>query len=80
MQQLILYTRQGCHLCEDLLESALPLLRGKAEIQMIDIDQQDALRPQFDKRIPVLLDADRVIMEGQFDRKALIQWLVSRQV
>lgn len=67
----LLYSRPGCHLCEQLLEEALPLLRGRAEIQVVNIDQSSELRQRFDHRVPVLEFAGATICEGRLDPKAL---------
>lgn len=48
------YSREGCHLCEVMLEELLPLIRGRADIQMRDIDTVDEWREKYDIRIPVI--------------------------
>lgn len=78
--RLELYTRVGCHLCEQMLEAVLPLIRGKANLTLVDIDQDPDLRHRFDTRVPVLCAGESELMAGQFDRRALIQWLVNQQV
>ena len=67
-------TRPGCHLCED----ALPLVRREArragfEVQVVDIEDDDALLSEYVLRIPVLVGPDgAVIAEGAIaDRRAL---------
>ncbi|MEM7763260.1 MAG: glutaredoxin family protein [Pseudomonadota bacterium] len=77
---LELYTRVGCDLCEQMLEAVLPLIRGRAKLTLVDIDQDADLRQRFDTRLPVLCAGEDELMAGQFDRGALIQWLVSQQV
>ena len=48
------YSRKGCHLCEVMLEELLPLIRGRADIEMRDIDTRDEWRKKYDIRIPVI--------------------------
>jgi len=48
------YSREGCHLCEVMLEELLPLIRGRADIEMRDIDTVDEWREKYDIRIPVI--------------------------
>ena len=48
------YSREGCHLCEVMLEELLSLIRGRAEIEMRDIDAVDEWREKYDIRIPVI--------------------------
>ena len=51
---LIVYSRPGCHLCERLVEALLPLIRGRADLEIVDIDADEALRASYGERIPVL--------------------------
>ena len=48
------YSRKGCHLCEVMLEELLPLIRGRADIEMRDIDTVAEWREKYDIRIPVI--------------------------
>lgn len=51
-----LYTRSGCHLCEEMKE--IVRLVGKElrfELHEIDIDSSEDLRDRFGQEIPVLL-------------------------
>jgi predicted thioredoxin/glutaredoxin len=48
------YSREGCHLCEVMLEELLPLIRGRADIEMRDIDTVVEWREKYDIRIPVI--------------------------
>lgn len=53
----VLYlTREGCHLCEE----ALPVVRAEADragtaVEVRDIDDDEALRAQFDHDVPVII-------------------------
>ena len=35
---LNIYSRRGCHLCEVLIEELLPIIEGRAELYILDID------------------------------------------
>jgi predicted thioredoxin/glutaredoxin len=48
------YSRKGCHLCEVMLEELLPLIRGRADIEVRDIDTVIEWREKYDIRIPVI--------------------------
>jgi hypothetical protein len=48
------YSRKGCHLCEVMLDELLPLIRGRADIEMRDIDTVVEWREKYDIRIPVI--------------------------
>ena len=66
-----LYSRPGCHLCERLLEDMMPLVRGKADVEVVNIDEDSELRQRFDIRVPVLAFAGRTICEAQLDKTAV---------
>lgn len=62
------YTRQGCHLCED----AETLLREEGfEIDMIDVDANPELRELYDRCVPVVVIDGRERFRGRVDRKLL---------
>ncbi len=62
---LTLYTRPGCHLCDDAraqLERELagrPDLRDRVSIVEVDIDSDDRLLARYAETIPVLAAGDR---------------------
>lgn len=65
---LQLVTRTGCHLCEQ----AEALLRARdAEFEALDVDSDAELSRLYDFRVPVLLRAGRVLVEGKIDGPAL---------
>jgi glutaredoxin len=65
---VVLYTRQGCHLCEE----ALDLLRDEGlEPQLVDIDQDDELRARFDTCVPVVQVDGRIRFRGRVNRVLL---------
>ena len=72
--QLCLYTRQGCHLCEDM-EQALSGLAAELGFvtEIIPIDNNAELEQVYGHRIPVLMIGDNMICEYFLDKTALIQ-------
>ena len=44
MKSLQVYSRRGCHLCEQLIEELLPLVRGHLAVDVRDIDSRDDWR------------------------------------
>mgnify|MGYP000107868357 CR=1 FL=1 len=38
---LYVYSRRGCHLCDVLVEELLPLVRGRMDVEVRDIDSHD---------------------------------------
>lgn len=70
--QLTLYYREGCHLCETMLQA----LRGLQsdldfEIVLVDIDREPALRQRYDEWVPVLCCGELEICHYYLDPKAL---------
>jgi Glutaredoxin-like domain (DUF836). len=66
--ELVLVTRQGCHLCDQ----ALALLRELGlEPQLADVDADEELFRLYDWRVPVVLTNGVVAAEGRITRKQL---------
>lgn len=54
--RLVLYSKPGCHLCEDALAMVRDLSREFAlTIEEIDIERDDALFKKYFDKIPVLM-------------------------
>ena len=56
MHEVIVYSRQGCHLC-DVVKATLLQLQSSADFRWreIDIDAEPQLRNQYNDEIPVVL-------------------------
>jgi len=65
------YSRKGCHLCEVMLEELLPLIRGKANIEMRDIDTLAEWREKYDIRIPVIEYDGKLVSAYPLDYEAI---------
>ena len=75
MAVLHFYTRTGCHLCEIMLDELLPMIRGKAELKMRDIDSRPEWREKYDIRVPVVEADGQLLSEYPLDREAIRQFL-----
>lgn len=71
MSHLYVYSRRGCHLCEILVDELVPLVQGRLEIEVRDIDTREEWRRAFDVRIPVVEFEGRVICQYTLDREAI---------
>jgi len=62
MKTVTLYTRPGCHLCDDAREKLLAVReRTPFTLEEIDIEQDDALHRAYLERIPVIdVDGDHL--------------------
>jgi glutaredoxin len=67
-KQVILYTRHGCHLCE---EAALLLRRHGLSPEMVDIDADPQLRQRYDVCVPVVVIDGRERFRGRIDERLL---------
>lgn len=70
MHAFVVYSRPGCHLCEQLIEELLPLLRGRLEIQVLDIDTRPEWQEQYGTRIPVVEFNGELVCQYTLDRPA----------
>jgi hypothetical protein len=70
----LLYTRRGCHLCEqaeDMLAAHVPT----GAVTLVDVDAEPGLQRRYGTRVPVLVVDGGVVMEGRFDEAELIRLL-----
>lgn len=71
---VVLYTRKGCHLCEE----ADTLLRSHGlNPKPVDIDKDDQLREKFDCCVPVVEIDGRIRFRGKVN-EILLRRLISR--
>ncbi len=71
MTEIRVYSRQGCHLCERLIEELLLLLRRRHAVEIRDIDSDMEWQRRFGERIPVVEIDGRVICEVRLDVDAV---------
>ena len=75
--ELVLYTRPGCHLCDEMkaeLERARSRVRRPFRIREVDIESDEALEERYGQSIPVLEIAGSAAFKGRltaedFERK-----------
>jgi glutaredoxin len=65
---LTLYTRAGCHLCEEMKAALAPMAREfGACILEVDVDQNDELRELYGNDVPVLFLGSRKAAKHRLD-------------
>lgn len=69
-----LYTRAGCHLCDD---ARAVLENHGVGVQAVDIDADPALREQFNTCVPVVVIDGKVRFRGRVDPVLLRRLLVA---
>jgi glutaredoxin len=73
MTEVVVYSRPGCHLCEEAIE-AIVALHGEGyrfELREVDIESDDRLLRSHLERIPVVEVDGEVVSELILDRTAL---------
>jgi predicted thioredoxin/glutaredoxin len=71
LKHLAVYSRQGCHLCERLIEELLPLVRGRLEVRVFDIDARADWRAAYDARVPVVEYDGELVCQYYLDPDAV---------
>jgi glutaredoxin len=72
---VVLYTRQGCHLCDDAHEL---LRRFGLTPELVDIDADPQLQAQFDTCVPVVAIDGKVRFRGRINEVLLRRILAPR--
>jgi hypothetical protein len=63
-----LYTRPGCHLCDEMKAQVAPLIRrAGARLREVNIDADEMLRERYNLEVPVLLLGARKIAKYHLD-------------
>ncbi len=71
---ILLYTRSGCHLCEQA-EDLLAVQRP--DTSLVDVDTDPLLTARYGLRVPVLEIDGSVVIEGRFDERQLLAALAA---
>ncbi len=71
MPSVQIYSRPGCHLCEQLIEGIAPLLRGRARLEVLNIDSRADWQESYGIRVPVVEIDGQFICEHRLDLAAL---------
>ena len=70
---LVLYVREGCHLCEQfLLDLTLDFPALQAIVRTVDVDTDPGLAAAYGLRVPVLAAAGLPVCEGRYDRPRVV--------
>ncbi|MFM7646553.1 MAG: glutaredoxin family protein [Cyanobium sp.] len=85
MAELLLYTRQGCCLCEGLAEKLLAL-QPPPRLRLIDVDSDPALQGRFGLEVPLLAQSlpagERLLprVPPRLAGEQLLRWLKQQGV
>ncbi|NNM61941.1 MAG: glutaredoxin family protein [Steroidobacteraceae bacterium] len=68
LARFTLYSRPHCHLCERMLAELAGLPAAAAHpVDVLDVDQDPAMRARYGHKIPVLLFGGELVCHGRLD-------------
>lgn len=71
-RDLTLYTRAGCHLCEEMKAALGPLVREfGARLSEVDVDSEEGLRARYGDDVPVLILGGRKVAKHRLDARQM---------
>lgn len=70
-QRLVLYTRDGCHLCDEAAQTLKKYGKWLPPAEQVDIDADPELRSQFDTCVPVISTDGRIRFRGRVNEVLL---------
>jgi len=79
VREFVVFSRRGCHLCEELLEQLEPLCRGRASLSVKDVDASPEWVAAYGLKVPVLLVDGEEICYYHLDRERVMKILFSDQ-
>jgi glutaredoxin len=79
-RQITLYTREGCHLCEEARVTIMPLLKEfGTSLREVDIDDDPVLHDLYTNDVPVIFFGARIAGQHRVDLTRLKQLLERRK-
>jgi glutaredoxin len=78
--RLTIYSRPGCHLCDEMKAVVERVVRSAAQpptIEEIDISTDPALEARYGVEIPVLLIDGKKVAKHRVTEEALTRWLMA---
>lgn len=80
MHDVVVYSRQGCHLCEVVKETLTQLqLHADFQWREVDIDGDPALRQKYNDEIPVVFIDGRKAFKYRIDARQFLRSLAGRR-
>ena len=79
MAEVILYSRQGCHLC-DVVKDSLTRLAQQASFswRIVDIDADPELRRLYNEEVPVVFINGRKAFKYHMNEREFLRKLAAR--
>ena len=78
--EVILYSRNGCHLCE-VVKQSLQRLASRAQFtwREVDVDQDDELRQKYNDEVPVVFINGHKAFKYRMDEEEFLKKLAGRK-
>jgi len=74
--RFLVYTRDGCQLCDEFIAELAGAFAGTAErFELRDVDGNEASRRRFGMKVPVLTCEGSVVCHGKLDRAVLMRMI-----
>jgi predicted thioredoxin/glutaredoxin len=71
LAKIQVYSRPGCHLCEILVDQLMPIIRGRLDLQMCNIETNSDWMARFELRIPAVVFEGEEICHFKLDKEAI---------
>ena len=80
MHDVVVYSREGCHLCE-VVKETLTRAQVRADFRWreVDIDADPELRQRFDVEVPVVFIDGRKAFKYHMDERDFLRVLAGRE-
>ena len=79
VHEVLLYTRAGCHLCDEVKATLARLApRGAFTWKEVDIDSDPALQRQFNEEVPVVFIDGRKAFKYRMSERDFLRLLKAR--
>ena len=80
LPEVVLYTRVGCHLCDEAKEQLLQLRKQAAfELREVDIDRDPELQRRYNDEVPVIFIGGRKAFKYRIDPREFLKRLQRSQ-
>lgn len=74
--ELVLYSRDYCHLCHDMIEALRPLQQARGfHLRVVEVDDDPELERRYGEKVPVLEGAGEEICHYFLDAAAVDAFL-----
>jgi hypothetical protein len=70
-RRIRVYSRPGCHLCELLVDELMPLIRGRLDLEVVNIDERPEWTLKYGTLIPLVEYNGETVCNFHLDTAAI---------